>query len=58
MTLLGGGSNVLVSDDGVRGLVIRVRGGGARRNGPGTVRADAGMSVNGLVRWSIQRGLS
>src|SRR5688500_7507227 len=26
VTLLGGGSNVLVSDTGVRGLVIRVRG--------------------------------
>ncbi len=57
VTVLGGGSNVLVSDDGVRDLVIRVRGGSARRIGADTVRAFSGMSVNGLVRWSIQRGL-
>lgn len=58
VTLLGGGSNVLVSDEGIRGLVIRVRGGAARRIGGRTVRADAGMTVNGLVRWTVQRGLS
>ena len=31
VTMLGGGSNVLVSDAGVRGLVIRPRGGEVRR---------------------------
>ena len=31
VTMLGGGSNVLVSDDGVRGLVIRPRGGEVSR---------------------------
>ena len=58
VTVLGGGSNVLVSDAGVRGLVVRVKGGGARRVDGGTVRAFAGMTVNGLVRWCIQRGLA
>ena len=58
VTVLGGGSNVLVSDHGMRGAVIRVRGGGARRVDGGTVRAFAGMTMNGLVRWSIQRGLA
>ena len=58
VTLLGGGSNVLVSDRGIRGAVIRVRGGGARRVDGGTVRAFAGMTLNGLVRWCIQRGLA
>ena len=58
VTILGGGSNVLVSDEGVRGLVIRVRGGAARRLAPGVVRASAGMTVNGLVRWMVQRGLA
>ena len=57
VTMLGGGSNVLVSDGGVRGLVIRVRGGSARPTGVGKIRADAGMTVNGLVRWTVQRGL-
>jgi UDP-N-acetylmuramate dehydrogenase len=58
LTLLGGGSNVLVSDDGIRGAVIRVRGGTARRVADRTVRAFAGMTINGLVRWCIQRGLA
>ena len=58
VTLLGGGSNVLVGDRGIRGLVIRVRHGAIRRLSTGWVRADAGVSVNGLVRWTIHRGLA
>ena len=58
VTLLGGGSNVLVSDRGIRGAVIRVKGGGARQVDRRTVQAFAGMTVNGLVRWCIQRGLA
>ncbi len=58
LTLLGGGSNVLVGDDGVRGLVLRLRHGGVAISGPNRVRADAGVTINGLVRWLIQRGLS
>ena len=58
VTLLGGGSNVLVGDRGIRGLVIRVRHGAIRRLSTGLVRADAGVSVNGLVRWTIHRGLA
>lgn len=53
VTLLGGGSNVLVADAGVRGLVIRPRGGDVLRLGPGQVRADAAVTINGLVRWTI-----
>jgi UDP-N-acetylmuramate dehydrogenase len=56
VTLLGGGSNVLVSDTGVRGLVIRPRCGEVRDIDAGHVRADAAMTVNGLVRWTINRG--
>jgi UDP-N-acetylmuramate dehydrogenase len=58
VTLLGGGSNVLVSDRGVRGLVVRVRGGGVEQSGEDRVRADAGVTINGLVRWTITRGLA
>ena len=58
LTVLGGGSNVLVADAGVRGLVVRLRHGRISRTGPDTVRADAGVTVNHLVRWTIQRGLS
>ena len=56
VTLLGGGSNVLVSDAGVRGLVIRTRGGEVRQIGEDRVRADAAVSINGLVRWTISHG--
>lgn len=52
-TLLGGGSNVLVSDGGVRGLVIRPRGGEVRAEGDRHIRADAAVTINGLVRWTI-----
>ena len=53
LTMLGGGSNVLVADSGVRGLVIRSRGGDIRRIDGGGVRADASVTINGLVRWTI-----
>ena len=53
VTMLGGGSNVLVSDAGVRGMVIRSRGGDVSRVDAGHVRADAGVTINGLVRWTI-----
>jgi UDP-N-acetylmuramate dehydrogenase len=53
VTLLGGGSNVLVADAGVRGLVIRPRGGEIRRLDETRIRADAAMTINGLVRWTI-----
>jgi UDP-N-acetylmuramate dehydrogenase len=57
VTLLGGGSNVLVSDRGVRGLVIRTRGGEARRVNDRCIRADAALTINGLVRWTINHGI-
>jgi UDP-N-acetylmuramate dehydrogenase len=56
VTILGGGSNVLVSDRGVRGLVLRPRGGEIRTEGPGFLSADAAVTINGLVRWTILRG--
>jgi len=56
VTLLGGGSNVLIADAGVRGLVIRPRGGEIVHAGEAGVRADAAVTINGLVRWSITHG--
>jgi len=58
VTVLGGGSNVVVADRGVRGLVIRLRGGAIERVATDAVRADAGTTINGLVRWTIGRGLA
>ena len=56
VTLLGGGSNVLIGDRGVRGLVIRPRGGHVEQIDRERVRADAAVTINGLVRWTVQRG--
>lgn len=57
-TILGGGSNVLVSDRGVRGLVLRIHGGEILQVADTVVRAGAGVTINGLVRWTIGRGLA
>jgi UDP-N-acetylmuramate dehydrogenase len=56
VTLLGGGSNVLIADAGVRGVVIRVHGGEVRQVDDERIRADAGVTINGLVRWTILHG--
>src|SRR5262245_9805153 len=58
LTILGGGSNGLVADAGVRGLVVRVHGGDVHPLSPSLVRADAGVTINGLVRWTVNRGLA
>jgi len=58
VTVIGGGSNLLIADQGIRGLVIRVRGGEVRQIDPSRVRADAGVTINGLVRWTIAHGLA
>ncbi|MCX6539691.1 MAG: UDP-N-acetylmuramate dehydrogenase [Acidobacteria bacterium] len=57
VTLLGGGTNVLVADRGVGGLVIRPKATRVASVGDGLVCADAGVTINGLVRWTITRGL-
>jgi len=57
ITMLGGGSNVLVGDHGVRGLVIRPRAGNIAADAS-RVRADAAVTINGLVRWLIAHGLA
>lgn len=58
VTVLGGGSNVLVPDEGVRGIVIRPRGGEVTLVGTNLAKADAALTINGLVRWTISRGLA
>jgi UDP-N-acetylmuramate dehydrogenase len=57
-TMLGGGSNVLVADAGIRGLVIRTRGGDVHALDADHVRADAAVTINGLVRWTINHGVA
>ncbi|MBM3780575.1 MAG: UDP-N-acetylmuramate dehydrogenase [Acidobacteria bacterium] len=56
--VLGGGSNVLIHDTGLRGLVVRPRGGTVTPIGDTLVRVDAAVTINGLVRHTIARGLA
>lgn len=61
--VLGGGSNVLVSDAGVRGLVVLNRARAVtfvpRRPGGGrTVRAESGVSFSTLAKQCVARGLA
>ena len=58
VTVLGGGSNVLIADAGIRGMVLRVHGGEVRALDDGGIRADGGLTINGLVRWTIGRGVA
>lgn len=58
LTVLGGGSNVLIADDGIRGIVLRPRRGAVEQTSEGLVRADAAVTINGLVRWTINRGIA
>src|SRR5437762_2406006 len=44
VTILGGGSNVMIADAGIRGLVIRPRGGTIPSIDDRSVRAGAGLS--------------
>jgi UDP-N-acetylmuramate dehydrogenase len=58
ITVLGGGSNVLVADAGVRGIVVRMHGGEVASIDSSRVRADGGVTINGLVRWTVARGIA
>lgn len=59
--VLGDGSNVLVSDAGIRGLVIRNRAKAVtfRHNGIGVIlRAESGANLSSLARRCASRGLA
>ncbi len=55
--LLGGGSNLLVADEGVPQLVVRVAT-GALTNEGGTVRVSAGVSLQRLVDFCASQSLA
>ena len=69
--ILGGGSNILIGDHGIRGFVIknstgsiRMKGmkgtvtGGTAKKGLVFVEADSGVIFNSLVRFTIEEGLA
>lgn len=69
VTILGGGSNVLIGDKGIRGLVVKNNTGtitirgmkGIYRRGKSRgmvfVEADSGVTFNKLVRFTLDEGL-
>jgi UDP-N-acetylmuramate dehydrogenase len=69
--LLGGGTNILIGDRGIRGFVIknstntiRIKGmkgtvtGGTAKKGLVFVEADSGVIFNSLVRFTVEEGLA
>jgi UDP-N-acetylmuramate dehydrogenase len=58
VTWLGGGSNVLVGDGGIRGLVVRWHVGRVVTAAPDRASAEGGVTMNGLVRYTIGHGLA
>jgi len=59
--VLGSGSNILVSDKGFQGLVIKNRADSIRTvsvQGKTVVEVDSGTLLNKLVRYTIEEGLS
>jgi len=55
--VIGGGTNLIVSDDGFRGIVLRYRGNRLLASN-GRVQADAGAVLQDLVDFAIERGLA
>lgn len=55
--ILGGGTNLLVSDDGFEGIVIRLQMEGIRVSGC-EIETEAGVDLTGLVQRTAQWGLS
>jgi UDP-N-acetylmuramate dehydrogenase len=69
LLVLGGGSNLVVADEGFPGTVVKIASSGIQPGGPGrgdpgpggpdvTVTVAAGEDWDGFVRWSLREGLS
>jgi UDP-N-acetylmuramate dehydrogenase len=56
VAVIGGGSNLLVADTGVRGVVLRLAFTNLEARSADRIRAGAGVTMNGLVRWTVGRG--
>ena len=54
--VIGGGTNLIVSDAGFRGIVLRYRGERIRASGP-CVFVEAGAVLQDLVDFTVERGL-
>jgi len=59
VTVIGGGSNLLVADEGVRGVVMRIGRGMSRIDWDGErVAVEAGAPLPRLAKEAVQRGLA
>lgn len=58
VTFIGGGSNLLISDNGIAGLVIYTKGLSELEWLGESVRADAGLSLTYLSKMASEKGLS
>lgn len=56
--VIGGGSNLIVSDSGFDGIVLRFTAAEIRLDSPNHVRADAGAVLQDLVDFTIDHGLA
>jgi UDP-N-acetylmuramate dehydrogenase len=56
--VLGLGANILIGDLGVRGLVVRNIARRVTALGGGRVRAESGVVVADLIKWSVAAGLA
>ncbi len=55
LTVLGGGSNVLISEEGIKGLTVKLRSGEIETLKPGIFRVGAGASLHRLSDFSLQK---
>jgi UDP-N-acetylmuramate dehydrogenase len=56
ITVIGGGTNLVVADDGFRGVVLKLRNDSIESTGP-TVRVAAGTVLQKLVDYTLDHGL-
>jgi UDP-N-acetylmuramate dehydrogenase len=62
LTIIGGGSNLLVSDSGIRGMVVCMRrggegGDGIESRGNGILYCDAGVGKKTFIEYCLRHGL-
>lgn len=55
--ILGGGSNVIISDNGLKGIVIKNECSCMQLSAEGEITADSGVSLSKLVNYSIDNSL-